>query len=176
MPLILPHSTSRSAGWVDRDTGRHPEGRRPLQTELFLTGVDRSGVPAPARHPRSVGRRTPGASRHRPRLRHHRRPAPDGQGAGAADVGSLIPKSCATSGIDFPVSVTIRAAPSRNSAVNTRRFSAMTLNFPCSHGLHATREVSERPPDHQPGAGTAEPFGWAKHSALHRRGRFQPRI
>jgi hypothetical protein len=30
-------------------------------------------------------------------------------------------------------SVTIRTAPSRNSGSNLRRFSAMTLNFPCSH-------------------------------------------
>lgn len=49
-----------------------------------------------------------------------------------AGVVSLTPKSCATR---FPVAVTIRMAPSRNSASNFRLFSVMTLDVPCSHGL-----------------------------------------
>jgi hypothetical protein len=42
-----------------------------------------------------------------------------------------------------PVSTTIRtAAPSRNSASNFRLLSAMTPNFPSSHGLYGTRGTS----------------------------------
>ncbi|ODA70506.1 hypothetical protein APS67_005375 [Streptomyces sp. AVP053U2] len=58
---------------------------------------------------------------------------------------SLIPSSLATCASGLPVSVTIRTAPSRNSASNFRLFSAMTPNFPCSHGLYATRGRSPAP-------------------------------
>ncbi|GAA5057014.1 hypothetical protein GCM10023336_30410 [Streptomyces similanensis] len=60
-----------------------------------------------------------------------------------ANVVSLIPRSYETSGAGFPVSVTIRTAPSRSSAVNLRRFSVMTTDIPCCHRLHATRGTSE---------------------------------
>lgn len=52
-----------------------------------------------------------------------------------AGVVSSTPKSCATCATGFPVSVTIRVAPSRNSASNFRLFSATTLDFLRSHGL-----------------------------------------
>src|SRR6266705_3994691 len=51
-------------------------------------------------------------------------------------VPSLIPRSRATCAIGFPVSRTIRTAPSRNSRSNFLRFSGMTTpHSPCLHGL-----------------------------------------
>ncbi|WP_292911219.1 transposase, partial [Microbacterium sp.] len=43
------------------------------------------------------------------------------------------------SGIGLPVSITMRTAPSRNSGVYVRCLEPMNPNFPCNHGLHATR-------------------------------------
>lgn len=54
-------------------------------------------------------------------------------------VPECTPSSSATSGIGLPVSITMRTAPSRNSGVYVRCLDPMNPNFPCNHGLHATR-------------------------------------
>jgi hypothetical protein len=55
---------------------------------------------------------------------------------------SLIPSSRATCAIGRPVSRTMRTAPSRNSASNLRRVSAMNLH-PLRSGLHAIGGTSQ---------------------------------
>jgi hypothetical protein len=64
-------------------------------------------------------------------------------------VPGLIPRSAATWAIGFPVSRTIRTAPSRNSRSNRRRFSGMAHPYsPCLHGLgepQSPRSPGSRP-------------------------------
>lgn len=58
----------------------------------------------------------------------------------AADESRLMPSSSATPPAGLPVSTTIRTAPPRNSASYGGFFlDPMNPNFPCNHGLPATR-------------------------------------